>query len=126
MMDAARLASPVGEGILWHPASLQDIYDVPARALLLFDFFRLGTAARQNPWTWWRVKDKRTITHQYTSDWLMKPQSPARCGFEPAADDDLERYDIGHCPRCERLDHGEAEQPMGEVAGVKVGPTPVR
>ena len=41
-MDAARLASPVGDGILWHPTSLQDIYDVPSRTLLLFDFYRLG------------------------------------------------------------------------------------
>jgi hypothetical protein len=126
MMDAARLASPVGDGILWHPTSLQDVYDVPSRTLLLFDMYRLGAAVRQNPWSWWRVKDKRAIAHQYTSDWTMQPQLPARCGYEPGEGAQLERYDIGHCSRCERLDHGDAEQPMGEVAGVKVGPSPVR
>ena len=120
LMDAARLATPVGEGILWHPASISDINDTPSRTLLLFDFFRLGQASRSHPWSWWRVKGKRGIAHQYTSNWLSKPQPPARCGFKPKSD--LERYDVGKCSKCERLDKGEPEEEAtGTVAGVKVG-----
>jgi hypothetical protein len=121
LLDAARLATPVGEGILWHPATLDDIYAVPSRTLLLFDFYRLGIAARLNPWTWWRVAGKREMCHQYSSDWRARPLPPARCGYEPGGK--LERYDIGHCSRCENLDRGQVEQPTGTVAGVKVGAT---
>ena len=122
MMDAARLATPVGESILWHPSSLQDIHDVPARTLLLFDFYRMGMVARLHPWSWWRAKGKRTMCHQYTTDWQAKPLLPARCGVDEGTA--LERYDIGHCSRCEGLDRGEVERPTGTVAGVKVGGHP--
>lgn len=121
-MDAARLAAPVGDGILWHPTSLQDIYDVPSRTLLLFDFYRLGAASRLQPWTWWKAEGKRVLCHQYMSDWMARPQPPARCGYEPDEGTKLERYDIGKCARCERMDRGEnPDQGTGTVAGVKVG-----
>jgi hypothetical protein len=120
-MDAARLASPVGDGILWHPARLQDIWDVPSRTLILFDFYRAGAVTRQQPWSWWRPKGKRVIAHQYMTDFLLRPQPPARCGFEPEEGAELERYDIGKCAKCDRMDRGEApEQATGTVAGVKV------
>ena len=123
MVDAARLATPMGDGsILWHPATLQDIYDIPSRTLLLFDFYRVGTIARQQPWSWWRPRDKRVIAHQYMTDWQGHPVPPARCGFEPEEGEKLERYEIGKCARCERMDRGEApEQATGTVAGVRVG-----
>jgi hypothetical protein len=120
MLDAARLASPVGEGILWHPSSLEDIYAVPARTLWLFDYYRLGAASAAEPWTWWRLKAKRTTAHQYQMDWKMKPGGRARCGYDPdgAA---LERSDAAHCKKCAKLDKGEPEEPTGTVAGVRVG-----
>jgi hypothetical protein len=122
MVDAARLAQPVGDDILWHPARLDDVLDVPSRTLLLFDFFRLGSQTRQSPWSWWRVEGTRAICHQYQIDWQATPEPPARCGFVPEGR--LERYDVGHCSRCEQLDRGEPQQATGTVAGVKVGALP--
>lgn len=120
MLDAARLATPTGEGgILWHPSSLDDIYDVPSRTLILFDFMRLGAVARQQPWTWWRVAKTRSTAHQYMTDWMTRPQIPARCGFEPKGD--LERHELAKCAKCEKLDQGEPEpEATGTVAGVRV------
>lgn len=120
MVDAARLATPVGDGILWHPSSLADIDAVPSRTLLLFDLFRHGSVSRQHPWSWWRAEGKRTVCHQYATDWLARPEPPARCGFAPEGP--LERYDVGRCSNCERMDRGESEQEAtGTVAGVRVG-----
>lgn len=43
MMDAALLAMPDGSGgTLWHPASLQDIKDLPPRVLELYLAYRAG------------------------------------------------------------------------------------
>jgi len=115
-----RLATPVGEGgILWHPASLDDIYAIPARTLILFDYFQLGMAARVQPWSWWRLEGKRATTHQYRTDWQSEPMRPARCGYK--TDAALERSETTKCARCDKLDHGETTEATGTVAGVKVG-----
>lgn len=120
-VDASRLATPIGDGILWQPSSLDDINDVPSRTLLIFDFIRLGHAARLDPWSWWRIAGKRATAHQYTTDWQARPQLPARCGYDPG-EAKLERYALGPCSRCEKLDRGEPEpEATGTVAGVRVG-----
>ena len=122
MQDAARLATPVGEGgILWHPGSLDDIYSIPARCLLLFDYYMLGTMSARQPWTWWRVKDTRTICHQFNTNWEFAPEPPARCGFRVPEDAELERSDVGKCAKCSKLDKGEEVEATGTVAGVRVG-----
>ena len=120
-MDAARLASPVGEGILWHPATLDDIYSIPSRTLLLFDYYRLGMADRMEPWRWYGIKDKRTIAHHYVSDWRGQPQPPARCGYEPPEDVTLTPSEVTRCGKCMKLSKGETDEPTGTVAGVRVG-----
>ena len=121
LQDAARLASPVGEGgILWHPATLDDIYAIPARTLLLFDHYRLGMVSRQMPFTWRRTKGKRVTAHQYASDWQGEADRPARCGFDPG-EVELESSDIAKCVKCEKLDKGESVEATGTVAGVRVG-----
>ena len=119
MLDAARLAQPVGEGILWHPSSLDDIYAIPARTLILFDYYQLGMASRLQPWSWWRLKGKRATTHQYQVDWQFQPQRPARCGYKTK--DELEQSETTKCSRCEKLDAGETTEATGTVAGVRVG-----
>lgn len=46
MVDAALLAMPDGMGgTLWHPASLQDVYDLPDRTLRLYMSYRAGMAS---------------------------------------------------------------------------------
>lgn len=43
MQDAALLAMPDGMGgTLWHPSSLQDVYDMPDRVLRLYLAYRAG------------------------------------------------------------------------------------
>ena len=121
MMDAARLASPAGEGILWHPSSLADIYDMPERTLLLFDYYRLGAADRHDPWHWFGIKDKRSIAHQYVSDWRGDPQPPARCGYSAPEGATLTRSEVTRCAKCMKLSKGEPDEPTGTVAGVRVG-----
>jgi len=121
MEDAVRLAMPVGEGILWSPSSLDDIHSIPARTLLLFDFYQLGVNTRRMPWTWWRLEGKRTTAHQYGIDWQSIPQPPARCGYAPPEGVKLESSEIAKCAKCQKLDRGETTEATGTVAGVKVG-----
>lgn len=119
LQDAARLATPLGDGILWHPSTLADIYATPNKVLVLFDLYRFGMGSRMHPWTWWRVKDKRVQTHQYTSDWQGMPERPARCGYRASGDTELERFEIGKCSRCEKLDDGQSDEATG--TGVRRG-----
>lgn len=124
MQDAARLAMPdASGGILWHPATLDDIYSVPHRVMLLFDYYRAGMASRMEPWSWWRVVEKPLrLSHQYNTDWRSRPMPPARCGFVTPSDAAFERAEAGKCAKCSKLDKGESIEATGTVAGVRVGP----
>ncbi len=52
LQDAARLATPLGDGILWHPSTLADIHATPNKVLILFDLYRFGMGSRMDPGTW--------------------------------------------------------------------------
>ena len=49
MNDAALLAMPdASGGVLWHPATLDDVYSIPARVLSLYVAYRAGQASTAN------------------------------------------------------------------------------
>lgn len=56
---------------------------MPDRVLTLYEFYRMGQAARSNPWDWQRPAGTREMAHQYPVSFSGSPEERARCGRAP-------------------------------------------
>jgi hypothetical protein len=104
MEHAALLALPDGMGgHLWHPATLDNILDLPYVTLHLYLAYRSGMGVRSDPWQWWTVN---RVDHQFRVTFEGPPDSRSRCGL---ADPDVSHdKPMKRCPACEREARGES------------------
>lgn len=120
MQDADLLSMTDATGaLLWHPHGLEDIERLSARTLRLWRDMRDGAAARDQPFTWLRVRGIPT-SHLYEASPLGPTQ--ARCGHQP--DGPLVAGDDTRCRACSAITTRDAAPRVGwgTVGDTLLGP----
>ena len=127
MVDAHVLCTTDTQGnVLWHPRGLSDFLALPARTWELWVAIQNGIAARQQPWSWWRVKGMPT-SHRFEASPLGL-HDVARCGWRgPDGAEWLRDENPPLCQVCGSLMEQEARPRAGwgrigdHAVGTEVG-----